>query len=121
MPTINWPTSPGQGESIFSSIITTVVGCYSFLSENYCLLIADFLQTQNLTLEDILQIGLQQGTPLSRIRTPMRDIVNNQLLRGQPPSAENINQAVDRMMHEIPLVNMLQVRRLPLTTFPIFI
>lgn len=28
MPTINWPTSPGQGESIFSSIITTVVGCF---------------------------------------------------------------------------------------------
>jgi hypothetical protein len=82
----------------------------NFYFSNYCLLTAASLQTQNLTLEDILQIGLQQGTPLSRIRTPMRDIVNNQLLRGQPPSADNINQAVDRMMHEIPLVNMLQVR-----------
>jgi hypothetical protein len=43
----------------------------------------------------------------------MRDIVNGQLLRGEPSSAENINQAVDRMMHEIPLVNMLQVGSQP--------
>jgi hypothetical protein len=60
-------------------------------------------------LEDILQIGLQQGTPLSRIRAPMREIVNNQLLRGEPQTPRNVNQAVDRMMNEIPLVNMLQV------------
>jgi len=43
----------------------------------------------------------------------MREIVNTQLLRGEPASAENINQAVDRMMHEIPLVNMLQVSDFP--------
>ncbi|XP_065344272.1 large proline-rich protein BAG6 [Cloeon dipterum] len=88
MPTINWPTSPGQEESVFSAIINSV--------------------TQNLTLEDILQLSLQQGTPLSRIRAPIRDIVNRQLMRGESATPENLNRAVDRIMHEIPVVNMLQ-------------
>ncbi|XP_059485731.1 large proline-rich protein BAG6 [Neocloeon triangulifer] len=88
MPTINWPTAPDHEASVFSSIINTV--------------------TQNLTLEDILQLSFQQGTPLSRIRTPLREIVNQQLMRGEPVTPENTNQAVERIMHEIPIVNMLQ-------------
>lgn len=57
--------------------------------------------SQHLTFTDVMAIFYGQPTPLQALQAPLREMVGERILQGQPLSDTSVQQAVERLMDDI--------------------